>query len=119
MGDFGKIDAAEYAHNRMTVRRVEKLETAVADWLARETPGSFTSKDAVGLYERARARFEAWSGRSEARDDFEIALARLGYRAGVVVFDGGSRWILVLPSSLDTTLTRMADDMTWRPTVAS
>lgn len=108
MGDFGKIDAAEYAHNRMTPKRVEKLETAVADWLARETPGSFTSKDAVGLYERALERFEKWSGWSETRDDFEIALARCGFRAGTVVYDGKPFWILALPSSVNTALDRLA-----------
>jgi hypothetical protein len=33
-----------------------------------------------------------------AEGNFEVALARLGYRAGVVVFDGEPRWLLVLPS---------------------
>ncbi len=100
MGDFGKIDVREYAHNRMTPTRVGELERAVTAWLATEKPGSFSSRDAVGLYERARCKFETWSGRSEVRDDFEIALARLGYRAGVVVYDGEPRWILALPSSV-------------------
>ncbi len=108
MGDYGKIDASEYAHKKMTARRVEALERDVAAWLASARPGSFTSKDAVGLYERARARFEAWSGRSETRDDFEIALARLGYRAGTVVYDGAPFWILALPSSVNTALDRLA-----------
>ena len=78
MGDFGKIDAAEYAHNKMTPKRVESLETAVAYWLATK-PGTFTSRDAVGLYERALAQFSQWSDWSDTRDSFEIALARLGY----------------------------------------
>ena len=109
MGDFGKIDAAEYAHNRMTPERVTELETTLADWLAREKPGNFTSKDAVTLYERAHAKFEKWSGRSDTRDDFEIALARCGFRAGCLVYDGEPRWILNLPSSVDTALTRLAE----------
>ena len=108
MGDYGKIDASEYAHNKMTPKRVESLETAVSTWLANEKPGSFTSKDTIGLYERALERFSQWWGGQDTRDDFEIALARLGYRAGVVVFNGEPRWILVLPSSVDTSLTRMA-----------
>lgn len=107
MGDFGKIDAAEYAHNKMTPKRVESLETAVANWLATK-PGTFTSRDAVGLYERALAQFSQWSDWSDTRDSFEIALARLGYRAGCVVFNGDPFWILVLPSSVDTALDRMA-----------
>ena len=108
MGDYGKIDAAAYASQHMTPKNVEKLETAVSTWLANEKPGSFTSKDTIGLYERALAQFLQYSGGQDTRDDFEIALARLGYRAGVCVFNGAPFWILVLPSSVDTALTRMA-----------
>ena len=107
-GDFGKIGVSAYAHQGMTPKNIEKLETALAAWMANEKPGSFTSRDAIGLYERALAQFSQWSGWSETRDDLEIALARLGFRAGVVVFDGEPRWILILPSSVDTALDRMA-----------
>ena len=107
-GDFGKIDVSAYEHNRMTPERVTELETTLADWMAREKPGNFTSKDAVGLYERARAKFEKWSGRSDTRDDFEIALARCGFRAGCLVYDGAPFWILALPSSVYTALDRLA-----------
>ena len=89
----------------------ENLEISVAAWLATK-PGTFTSRDACGLYERALAKFEAWSDRPNgcgARDDFEVALARLGYRAGVVVYDGEPRWLLILPSSVDTALTRLSE----------
>lgn len=107
-GDYGKIDAAGYSENFMTVQRVERLETAVANWLENEKPGTFSSSDAVDMYERANEIFARYSGRRDTRDNFEIALARCGYRAGVVVFNGESRWILVLPASLDTALDRMA-----------
>ena len=107
MGTYGMIDAAEYAHNKMTPKRVEALESAVVSWLATK-PGSFTSKDAVGLYERALAQFEKWSGCSCERDDFEIGLARCGFRAGCLVYDGEPKWLLVLPSSVNTALDRLA-----------
>ncbi len=91
----------------MTPKRVEMLETAVAAWLA-TAPGAFTSRDACEPYDNALARFSQWSGRQETRDDFEVALARCGFRAGVVVFNGEPRWLLLLPSSLDAALDRMA-----------
>ena len=110
MGSYGKIDASAYGHNiKTTSPRVVALETAVASWLASAKPGSFTSRDAVTLYDRALVQFGAWADRSEDRDNFEIALARCGYRAGVFVYDGEPRWILVLPGSVDTALTRLAE----------
>ena len=106
-GDYGKIAATEYGHTCMTAQRVEALETALAAWLATK-PGAFSSPDACGLYEKALAQFSQWSGRSEDRDNFAVTLSRLGYRAGVVVYDGEPRWLLILPSSVDTALTRLA-----------
>ena len=110
MGDVGKIGVAAYGHTRMTAQRVEDLETALAAWLA-TAPGSFSSPDASEPYHKARRAFNQWSGRSDGHDageNFEIGLARLGYRAGVVVFNGEPRWLLLLPSSVDTALERMA-----------
>ena len=49
------------------------------------------------------------SGLSPGMNDFEVALARLGFRAGLVTYEGDPLWILILPSSLDTALTRMAE----------
>lgn len=106
-GDFGRVGVENYAHNFMTGERIEKLENSLAAWLATK-PGSFSSRDACGCYDRALARFESWSGRSDIRDDFEIALARAGFRAGTLVFNGDPFWILVLPSSVDAALERMA-----------
>jgi len=105
MGDYGRVDVSAYGHNGMTVQRVEDFESAVASWLSKG-PGSFSSKDAIGLYAAALEEFSESSGRSETRDYFEIALARLGYRAGVTVFGGEPLWLLILPANSGTTSTR-------------
>lgn len=112
MGDWGKLALSDYTSQHLragTGQNAEKLETEVAAWLANEKPGSFTSRGPCGCYDRALAQFSQWSGRQDVRDDFEIALARIGYRAGTLVFDGEPRWLLILPSSVDTALTRLAD----------
>lgn len=108
-GDYGKLDVSAYGFKRITTARIEVLETALSDWLASARPGSFTSRDAGDPYERARALFERVYGQPVNADAFEVALARCGFRAGCVVFKGEARWILILPSSLDTALTRMAE----------
>ncbi len=109
MGDYGLCATSGYVGFR-SQESIAKLENAVSDWLATK-PGSFSSRDAADPYAKARRDFMKHSGLPDGKDfwnDFEVALARLGFRAGVVVFDGESRWILVLPSSVDTALTRMA-----------
>ena len=111
-GDFGKLKTEAYGHNIMTQARASELEVAVSAWLANKKPGAFTSRDACGLYDAALKKFEAcsgWSHGHDARNFFEIALARLGYRAGVGVYDGEPFWFLLLPSSMDTALTRLAE----------
>ena len=54
MGSYGKIDRSAYPSQRTSPESIATLENAVVAWLARETPGAFTSRDAVGLYETAR-----------------------------------------------------------------
>lgn len=106
MGSYGKLDVTAYGHNKWTPERVTELENAVAGWLA-TAPGSFTSRDAVGCYAKALAKFTEWSGRSDNRDEFEIGLANGGCRAGCIVYDGESKWLLVLPSFVDTSFERI------------
>ena len=106
MGDFGMLPLSAYSLRR-SPESIEKHEAAVSDWLATR-PGSFSARGACDPYSAARAKFMQHSGRQDERDDFEIALARLGYRAGVVTYAGNPLWILILPSSLDTALERMA-----------
>ena len=107
MGSYGKIDRSAYPSQRTSPESIATLENAVAAWLSSK-PGAFSSQGPCDLYDKALAQFMRHSDRRDTRDAFEIALARLGYRAGVAVYDGAPFWFLILPSSLDTALTRMA-----------
>ncbi len=97
MGDFGKISAANYGQRRAQ-DAIAEYEAAVAEWLATAGPGSFISRDGGHPYRAAHNKFVLWGGNGSTEDDFEVALARLGYRAGVLAYDGEPRWLLVLPS---------------------
>ncbi len=96
MGDYGKIAITEYAQRR--AGSIAEYEMAVSEWLATAGPGSFISKDGGHPYRAAHNKFSLWSRVGSSEDDFEVALARLGYRAGVLAYDGEPRWLLVLPS---------------------
>lgn len=107
VGDFGTLDISAYEHTRQSPETIKRLEDVVRHWLATR-PGSFSGKGACDPYFAARASFRQWSGMSTVEEAFEIALARLGFRAGCVTFRGDPFWMLVLPSSVDTALDRMA-----------
>ena len=100
MGDYGKVEASEYAQ-RPSREAIEQFEDVVSEWLA-TGPGSFSSRHCVAPYRTAHDSFLRWASRPiegfNSEFDFEIALARAGYRAGVLAYDGDPLWLLILPS---------------------
>ena len=92
MGDYGKIPISGYGQRRAR-DSIAEYEMAVSEWLATAGPGSSISRDGGHPYRAAHNKFTLWSKSRVAEDDFEVALARLGYRAGVVVFDGEPRTV--------------------------
>ena len=86
---------------------IVKLEDFISRWLA-TNPGSFISRGACGMYEKALQKFNEFFGRRYPTEKFEIALSHMGYRAGHCISNGALLWVLVLTSSLETALERLA-----------
>lgn len=77
--------------------KIDELEAKVANWL-QSGPGVFRSENSAEPYTQAQQAFYQFSEHSTSIDDFEIALSRLGYRAGLILYGGKQLWILILPS---------------------
>lgn len=88
------------------VNKLLVYERSVFEWLKTSKPGSFHSRDVGVIYRKAHRLFTAeWSDKldhANSIDDFEICLSRLGYRCGVLVHQGRSLWLLILPSAKTT-----------------
>ena len=109
MGDLRYTDtaiSAAYGGDFLPESIVE-FEAMISRWLE-SNPGSFSSRGACGMVEKALMKFDEFSGGHCPLEKFEIALSRLGFRAGHCISDGQLLWVLVLPSSLETALDRLA-----------
>ena len=106
MGDIGRIDISAYGDQR-SPERLARFEAEVKRWIA-SGPGSYIAPELGDPYIAAHAAFCKFSSGGKNRDNFEIALARAGYRAGTAGYKGAVVWILLLPSSKNSALDRLA-----------
>lgn len=110
----------EYTHSRQRIdaaATILKYEKLVSKWLQEARPGSFFSRDGGVIYHEAHRLFTESLARKSyydgnTLDNFEVCLSRLGYRAGVLVHQGRSLWMLLLPSAKVTPVEKARQEKT-------
>lgn len=117
MGDDG-AGADSYAptagrglgSSRSPTKDGDAFDALVQAWLDGFCPGSFSGRDG---HEPYRLAFEAFRAAVDFDSvfrlrDYILSLSRLGFIAGTITFRGREIWLLVLPSSVDQALDRLA-----------
>lgn len=91
------------------VKDCDHFDELVSEWID-SRPGNFSSRNCNGPYWLA---FEAFRTATNfdpkwRLPDFSLSLRRFGFIAGTITFRGREMWLLVLPSSVDQVLDRLA-----------
>lgn len=117
MGDDG-AGADSYAptagrglgSSRSPTKDGDAFDALIQAWLNDSCPGSFSGRDGHEPYRQA---FEAFRTVTDfdpkwRLPDFILSLSRHGFIAGTITYRGRETWLLVLPSSVDQALDRLA-----------
>lgn len=100
------VPSSNYA-GRREPESVKEFDAQIAHWISSK-PGIYTSRNAKKFAADAMADFMKHAGLAFCnQDDFEIGVARQGYRPACIYYKYEPRWILVLPGSVDTALDRI------------
>ena len=99
-----------YDDTKRTMESILTFEVSVETWLEAARPGAYHGENCYDKAYRDYCRYTGteYSSTSHFLNRWEVALARLGFRVGYPMIRGKIYMVLVLPSSVDTALDRLA-----------